>query len=142
MGLSRIDSAVYIYLSRCLIATDESLIRLIATDESIIVAAATEQGELTVTVFYKDKDLRQRWQCSTMKLWRMRKAGKLNSIQLGDCGPWLTSETELQRIEAPPNTKPARSAATEQGGPVSNSSTSSIADSASALQVDLEELLA
>ena len=32
-------------------------------------------------VLVKDRDLKKRWRCSNMKLWRMRKAGKLNSIQ-------------------------------------------------------------
>ena len=49
-------------------------------------------------VYYKDKDLKKRWHC----LWRMRKDGKLNSIQLGGCGPYLTSDAEIARIEAPP----------------------------------------
>ena len=50
-------------------------------------------------VHYKDKDLKKRWHC----LWRMRKDGKLNSIQLGGCGPYLTSDAEIARIEAPPD---------------------------------------
>ena len=69
--------------------------------------------------YYKDKDLMKRWKCSGMKLWRMRRAGKLNSIQIGDCGPWLTSATEIARIEAPPEiVKPAPSGATEGSGRV------------------------
>jgi hypothetical protein len=59
-------------------------------------------------VWFKDKYLKGRWHCSDMKLWRMRKAGKLNSIQIGGCGPWLTSDAEVRRIEAPPEiVKPA-----------------------------------
>jgi hypothetical protein len=51
--------------------------------------------------FYTDSELRKRWRCSTMKLWRLRKAGKLHSIQLGGRGyPWLTSAEEVARIEA------------------------------------------
>jgi hypothetical protein len=55
-----------------------------------------------VVVWFKDRELEKRWRCSGMKLWRMRKAGKLNSIQIGGCGPYLTSEAEVMRIEAPP----------------------------------------
>jgi len=36
-----------------------------------------------------------------MKLWRLRKKGALNSVQLGGSGhPWLTSTNEVARIEA------------------------------------------
>ncbi len=28
-------------------------------------------------VFYTDRELRERWKCSQMKLWRLRKKGKL-----------------------------------------------------------------
>ena len=70
-------------------------------------------------VYYKDKDLKKRWHCSGMKLWRMRKDGKLNSIQLGGCGPYLTSDAEIARIEAPPNIgKPAVSPGRENDGRV------------------------
>ena len=47
-------------------------------------------------VYLKDRDLEKRWRCSGMKLWRLRKAGKLNSIQIGGCGPYLTSEAEVR----------------------------------------------
>jgi hypothetical protein len=68
-------------------------------------------------VYYKDKDLKKRWHCSGMKLWRMRKDGKLNSIQLGGCGPYLTSDAEIARIEAPPDiVKPAASPGRENDG--------------------------
>ena len=72
--------------------------------------------------YYKDKDLMKRWKCSGMKLWRMRRDGKLNSIQIGDCGPWLTSAAEIARIEAPPDIKqrPAPKGATEGNGPKAN----------------------
>jgi hypothetical protein len=70
-------------------------------------------------VWFKDKYLKERWHCSDMKLWRMRKAGKLNSIQIGGCGPWLTSDAEVRRIEAPPeNVKPGPCASTQGTGPV------------------------
>jgi hypothetical protein len=70
-------------------------------------------------VYYKDKELEKRWRCSSMKLWRMRRAGKLNSIQLGGCGPYLTSEAEIARIEAPPDiVKPAPSVGPEGSGRV------------------------
>ena len=68
-------------------------------------------------VYYKDKFLMQRWHCSAMKLWRMRKDGKLNSIQLGGCGPYLTSDAEIARIEAPPeNASAANSCSTRSDG--------------------------
>jgi hypothetical protein len=66
-------------------------------------------------VWLKDKYLKERWHCSDMKLWRMRKAGKLNSIQIGGCGPWLTSETEVARIEAPPDKAKPRPCVSPQG---------------------------
>jgi hypothetical protein len=69
-------------------------------------------------VFYKDKDLQKRWHCSGMKLWRMRKDGKLRSIQLGGCGPYLTSEAEVRRVEEPPpeNASAANSCSTRSDG--------------------------
>ena len=68
----------------------------------------------------KDKDLKKRWRCSAMKLWRMRQDGKLNSIKIGGCGPWLTSDAEIARIEAPPDIKqrPAPTVAAEGNGPI------------------------
>jgi hypothetical protein len=61
--------------------------------------------------------LKERWQCSDMKLWRLRRDGKLNSIQIGGCGPWLTSDAEVRRIEAPPeNAKPGPSVGAEEAG--------------------------
>src|SRR5262245_30542798 len=67
-------------------------------------------------MFYVDAELCERWRCSKMKLWRMRRDGKLNSIRPGDCGQWLTSEDEVRRIEAPPDIrKPAPSVGAEEG---------------------------
>jgi hypothetical protein len=61
---------------------------------------------VSAVVFYNDADLRQRWaNCSKIKLWRLRKAGVLNSIQLGGSGPYLTSHEEVLRIEALPSRK-------------------------------------
>jgi hypothetical protein len=70
-------------------------------------------------VFSTDPELCSRWRCSPMKLWRMRKAGKLNSIQPGGYGhPWLTSNQEIARIEAPPPIrKPRPEGATSGTGP-------------------------
>jgi hypothetical protein len=42
-----------------------------------------------------------------MKLWRLRKAGKLHSIKIGGGGVWLTSEEEVERVESVPPEKPA-----------------------------------
>ena len=73
---------------------------------------------MSEVLWFKDRELEKRWRCSGMKLWRMRKAGKLNSIQLGGCGVWLTSAEEIARIEAPPEiVKPAPSVAPEGNGP-------------------------
>ena len=63
---------------------------------------------MSEVVFYRDEELKKRWRCSSMKLWRLRRDGKLYSIQIGGCGPYLTSGAEIARIEAPPeNAKPA-----------------------------------
>jgi hypothetical protein len=56
-------------------------------------------------VFRKDAYLKERWLCGDSKLWRMRKAGELNSIQLRARGPWITSDEEIQRIESQPRRK-------------------------------------
>jgi hypothetical protein len=67
-----------------------------------------EESEVSEVVFYRDEELKKRWRCSSMKLWRLRRDGKLYSIQIGGCGPYLTSGAEIARIEAPPeNAKPA-----------------------------------
>jgi hypothetical protein len=51
-------------------------------------------------VFLTDQELAKRWRCSTMKLWRMRKAKRLHSFQPGGPGgKHLTSLEEVARIE-------------------------------------------
>ena len=56
----------------------------------------------TNEVFYTDKQLRDRWHCSHMKLWRMRQAGILKPpVKLGGKGVNLTPATEVLRVEAP-----------------------------------------
>ena len=86
-----------------------------------MVLIAIEHGKSQVSegvLWFKDKYLKERWHCSDMKLWRLRRDGKLHSIQLGGCGPYLTSDAEIARIEAPPEiVKPAPSGATEGSGP-------------------------
>ena len=69
-----------------------------------LASIAIKRGDSQVNevVYYKDSDLQKRWRCSGMKLWRMRKAGKLNSIQIGGCGSYLTSDAEIARIESQP----------------------------------------
>ena len=63
-------------------------------------------------VFFTDPELCARWRCSKMKLWRLRQAGKLHSIQLGGRGyPWLTSDEEVARVEGRPVFKDGRTAA-------------------------------
>jgi len=44
----------------------------------------------TKEVLYTDKQLKERWHCSHMKLWRMRQQGKLRSFKAGGTGPNLT----------------------------------------------------
>jgi hypothetical protein len=87
---------------------------------AMLVLIVNQRGESEVdgVKYHKDQVLLQRWQCSPMKLWRMRKAGKLNSIQIGGCGPHLTSDAEIARIEAPPDiAKPRPCASTQEAGP-------------------------
>ena len=67
-------------------------------------------------MYLKDPALMLRWQCTSMKLWRIRKAGKLKSIKLGGCGPWLTSDAEVRRIEAPPDIKERPANLLAEGG--------------------------
>jgi hypothetical protein len=58
-------------------------------------------------VNFTDGELCQRWRCTPMKLWRLRKAGKLNSIKIAGGGVWLTSEEEVERVESVPPQTPA-----------------------------------
>jgi hypothetical protein len=51
-------------------------------------------------VHFTDSELCERWRCTPMKLWRLRKAGKLNSIKIAGVGKWLTSDEEVERIES------------------------------------------
>jgi hypothetical protein len=60
---------------------------------------------VTDVVFRRDSYLINRWDCHKIKLWRLRKAGVLNSIQLGGSGPYLTSDEEILRVEALPPRK-------------------------------------
>lgn len=53
----------------------------------------------TETVFYTDKELRERWKCSPMKLWRLRQGGNLKAIKVGGTGPNLTPLSEVMRLE-------------------------------------------
>ena len=50
--------------------------------------------------FFTDKQLRERWNCSHMKLWRLRKKGLLESIKLGGEGMNLTPASVVMRLEA------------------------------------------
>jgi hypothetical protein len=49
--------------------------------------------------FYTDKQLRERWQCSSMKLWRLRKRGLLKAIKIGGTGWNLTPTAEVIAAE-------------------------------------------
>jgi hypothetical protein len=55
----------------------------------------------TETVFYTDKELRERWKCSPMKLWRLRQRGNLKAIKVGGTGPNLTPLSEVEAVEKP-----------------------------------------
>jgi hypothetical protein len=49
--------------------------------------------------FYTDKQLRERWQCSSMKLWRLRRRGLLRAIKVGGTGLNLTPRSEVKAAE-------------------------------------------
>jgi hypothetical protein len=49
--------------------------------------------------FFTDKQLRERWQCSSMKLWRLRRRGLLRPIKVGGTGPNLTPRSEVKAAE-------------------------------------------
>ena len=55
---------------------------------------------LHTEVFFTDKQLRERWHCSPMKLWRLRQKGKLKGMRVGGTGPWLTPSSEVKAVEA------------------------------------------
>jgi hypothetical protein len=55
----------------------------------------------TEELFFTDKQLRERWKCSHMKLWRLRKRGLLRPIKVGGIGPNLTPSSEVKAAEAP-----------------------------------------
>ena len=50
-------------------------------------------------IFFTDKQLCKRWQCSQMKLWRLRKKGLLKSIKVGGVGVNLTPASQVIRLE-------------------------------------------
>jgi hypothetical protein len=50
-------------------------------------------------VFYTDAQLRDRWQCSHMKLWRLRQQGKLKTIKIGGTGTNLTPASSVHALE-------------------------------------------
>ena len=49
--------------------------------------------------FYTDRQLRERWQCSSMKLWRLRRRGLLRAIKVGGTGLNLTPRSEVKAAE-------------------------------------------
>jgi hypothetical protein len=49
--------------------------------------------------FYTDKELRERWKCSNMKLWRLRQQGKLKSVKIGGASTNLTPASEVKALE-------------------------------------------
>ncbi len=50
-------------------------------------------------VFLPDPQLKQRWQCSAMKLWRLRQKGILKSIKIGGVGVNLTPLSHIIQLE-------------------------------------------
>jgi len=50
-------------------------------------------------IFFTDKQLCRRWQCSQMKLWRLRKKGVLESVKIGGVGVNLTPASLVMRLE-------------------------------------------
>jgi predicted DNA-binding transcriptional regulator AlpA len=51
--------------------------------------------------FFTDKELRERWKCSQMKIWRLRDKGKLpKPIKIGGVGVNLTRVSEIKALEA------------------------------------------
>ena len=50
-------------------------------------------------IFFTDKQLCKRWQCSQMKLWRRRKKGLLESIKVGGVGVNLTPASQITKLE-------------------------------------------
>jgi hypothetical protein len=52
-------------------------------------------------IFFTDKELRERWKCSQMKLWRLRQLGKLKKpMKIGGRGINLTPGSEVKSVEA------------------------------------------
>jgi hypothetical protein len=51
--------------------------------------------------FLTDAQLRERWHCSDMKLWRLRQLGKLRSVKVGGTGCNLTALSEVLAAEQP-----------------------------------------
>ena len=50
--------------------------------------------------FLTDRQLQERWQCSKMKLWRLRQQGLLRgTFKLGGVGPNLTPEANVEELE-------------------------------------------
>jgi hypothetical protein len=49
--------------------------------------------------FLTDKELRKRWKCSQMKLWRLRQMGKLHTVKIGGVGVNLTPASNVRQLE-------------------------------------------
>ena len=74
--------------------------------------AATTQTT-TLPDFFTDAELRERWRCSEMKIWRLRNRGVLKSpVKLGGVGVNLTRREDVLAVESgeaandPENAKP------------------------------------
>ena len=58
-------------------------------------------------VFFTDQQLCDRWQCSHMKLWRLREQGKLSRpIKIAGAGRNLTPASVVKEVEAPVSSRP------------------------------------
>jgi hypothetical protein len=55
--------------------------------------------------YFTDRQLKARWHCSAMKLWRLREKGLLPTpVRIGDGGPNLTPAEHVLRLEQTPIT--------------------------------------
>ena len=58
-----------------------------------------DHANLREEVIFTDKQLCRRWQCSQMKLWRLRQKGILKSTKVGGVGVNLTPASQVIRLE-------------------------------------------
>jgi hypothetical protein len=51
------------------------------------------------TPFLTDREVRARWRCSQMKLWRLRKRGKLLPVKIDGIGANLNPMSNVRELE-------------------------------------------